>query len=64
MKKIVYPVLAVLVFLAGYKFFFSEPAIRNATPNGENIICFGDSLTFGTGAAENMAYPRRRCWGG
>ncbi|MBC2712789.1 MAG: hypothetical protein HGJ94_17900 [Desulfosarcina sp.] len=24
---------------------------------GENIIRFGDSLTFGTGVAENMDYP-------
>ncbi len=57
MKKLVFPVLAVLVLLAGYQLFFSKPAIRNSTPAGENIICFGDSLTAGTGAAENMDYP-------
>ncbi|MFC1816649.1 GDSL-type esterase/lipase family protein [Thermodesulfobacteriota bacterium] len=57
MKKIIIPILAVLVLMVGYKFFFSGSAIRNSTPTGENIICFGDSLTFGTGAVENMDYP-------
>ena len=57
MKKIIIPILAALVLLVGYKFFFSRPAVRNSQPTGENIICFGDSLTFGTGAAENMDYP-------
>ena len=57
MKKIIIPILIVLVLLVGYKFFFSRSAVRNSQPTGENIICFGDSLTFGTGAAENMDYP-------
>jgi lysophospholipase L1-like esterase len=57
MKKIIISILAILVLLVGYKFFFSRPALRNSTPAGDNIICFGDSLTFGTGAAENMDYP-------
>ncbi len=57
MKKIAIPILAALVLLVGYKLFFSRPEVRNSTPAGENIICFGDSLTFGTGASENMDYP-------
>jgi len=57
MKKIIIFILAVLVLLVSYKFFFSRPTVRNASPTGETIICFGDSLTFGTGAAENMDYP-------
>ena len=57
MKKIIISILAIVVLVVGYKFFLSEPAVRNSTPTGENIICFGDSLTFGTGAAENMDYP-------
>ncbi len=57
MKKIILPVLAVLVLLVGFNLFIFKPAVRNSDPSGENIICFGDSLTFGTGAAENMDYP-------
>jgi len=57
MKKFIISVLAILVLLVAYQIFFSRPVIRNSTPSGENIICFGDSLTSGTGAAENMDYP-------
>ena len=57
MKKAILPALAFLALLIGYLVFFSRPDIRNAVPDGENIICFGDSLTYGTGAAENMDYP-------
>ena len=69
MKKIVIPIIAVILLLAGYKLFFPWTAARNpesagtffpwtAARNpesaGTNISCFGDSLTFGTGAVENM----------
>jgi acyl-CoA thioesterase I len=57
MKRIFILILAALIVLAGYRFFLSGPEIRNETPTGENIICFGDSLTFGTGASKNMDYP-------
>jgi len=57
MKKFTIPLLAILVLMVGYKLFFSKPAIRNASPGGTHIICFGDSLTFGTGAGEGMDYP-------
>ena len=40
-------------------FYNSDPKIRNARPSGENLICFGDSLTFGTGASEGRDYPSR-----
>jgi len=57
MKKSIVFILILLVLLAGYRFFFARPTVRNAAPRGENIICFGDSLTSGTGASENMDYP-------
>ena len=36
-----------------------SPDIKNTNPSGDNIICFGDSLTFGTGASTGMDYPAR-----
>jgi lysophospholipase L1-like esterase len=35
----------VFVVLLGCRAFDSGPEIRNSKPTGENIICFGDSLT-------------------
>ena len=54
MKKSVIPIIAVILLLAGDKLFFPWTAARNPEPAGTNIICFGDSLTCGTGAVENM----------
>jgi len=58
-KKIGLFLLSLAVGFLLYHFFFSKPdlKIKNAQPIGENIICFGDSLTFGTGAAKGMDYP-------
>ena len=57
MKKIWVFVLSVLAGFLLYHFFFSQPKIRHSDSTSENIICFGDSLTFGTGANKGMDYP-------
>ena len=57
MKKIcIVLFLGFIVFLA-YRLCVPTPKIRNDSPSGKNIIAFGDSLTYGTGASEGMDYP-------
>jgi lysophospholipase L1-like esterase len=46
-----------LVVFVGYRLFFQTPAVRDVRLSGENIICFGDSLTSGYGATPGMDYP-------
>lgn len=57
MKKISIFLVSAVVILLSYRLFFHVAAVKNAHPRGANIICFGDSLTFGTGAQEGMDYP-------
>jgi lysophospholipase L1-like esterase len=47
--------LAALVALAGCA---GKPALRPLSSGGA-ILCFGDSLTFGTGASSGASYPER-----
>jgi len=60
MKIIKTGAVALAVILAvyfGYRQLSPPPPVKNARPAGETIICFGDSLTHGTGASQGMDYP-------
>ncbi|MCP4107051.1 MAG: arylesterase [Desulfobacteraceae bacterium] len=57
MKKAAIVIGIAIIIFGGYLLFFSSPNIKNSNPSGENIICFGDSLTYGTGASGGMDYP-------
>ncbi len=52
--------LGVVALLAGAllaRHFLSSPEVVNPEPSGSAIICFGDSLTAGTGADDGASYP-------
>jgi acyl-CoA thioesterase-1 len=59
MKRLVFAGAFAMVAYLGYQVLVSDPEVRNAPLGGENIICFGDSLTAGTGAASGMDYPNQ-----
>jgi lysophospholipase L1-like esterase len=46
-----------ILFFLIRMFLPQAPSVRNPSPAGENIICFGDSLTSGIGASQGMDYP-------
>ncbi|MBF0550771.1 MAG: arylesterase [Deltaproteobacteria bacterium] len=46
-----------IAFGVYYYFAANHNRVRNSKPSGSAIICFGDSLTSGTGATEGMDYP-------
>jgi lysophospholipase L1-like esterase len=48
----------VVVVLLGYRFYdLVTSGPTNAEPVGTTIVCFGDSLTYGTGASADESYP-------
>jgi acyl-CoA thioesterase I len=58
MKNILLLAAIALVVIVGYLALRDpEPPVRNARPASRVIVCFGDSLTYGTGAPEGMDYP-------
>ena len=59
MRKILYLAAAAVAAVALFRLLAPAPRITNAAPRGDTVICFGDSLTAGTGAAPGSSYPER-----
>lgn len=58
MKKAAISLLAIVSLIFAVSLFYSSGKQRQSPlPSGENVICFGDSLTAGTGASFGMDYP-------
>ena len=57
MKKLFYIISVGIILLLGYRIFFTSSQDHTSVSIGDTIICFGDSLTAGTGAGKGMDYP-------
>ena len=55
-KTLLFFLTAVVIFL-GYRIFIAPPQVKEGSIPYNTIICFGDSLTYGTGANPGKDYP-------
>lgn len=56
-KAALFLALAACALVLFYLALHQGKPVKEHPATGENIICFGDSLTFGTGASPGMDYP-------
>jgi lysophospholipase L1-like esterase len=57
LKKILYLTLGAVILFLGYRILLTSLPRKNSEIRSLTIICFGDSLTYGTGAGQDMDYP-------
>jgi lysophospholipase L1-like esterase len=57
LKKVIFLLLCVVILFLGYLLIFSPSGTRTDVIADDVIICFGDSLTYGTGASKGNDYP-------
>ena len=57
MKKILLFFLTAVIIFLGYRTFVAPPQVKKGSIPYNTIICFGDSLTYGIGAAQGKDYP-------
>lgn len=57
MKRVIVFILIVLMLYLIYRGFSRRRVVKNMHPASDKIVCFGDSLTAGTGASRGMDYP-------
>jgi lysophospholipase L1-like esterase len=57
MRKTLLILLTAVILFSGYRLVVAPPQVKEGSIPYDTIICFGDSLTYGTGAVPGMDYP-------